>query len=147
MIGHTLMQQLSIFAIFGLIPPELRLLQTNRHVNNVTGISLQFQHAELLWSHRLRPLRTGLDFLRSPLPMQGTGSKLFPLLRVVSAYRERSSSYIGVGLRLGLPLCKPHRCVCGVEVDERGLHGLSCTRDIGRLYLVIITSMKSYVVS
>ena len=40
---------------------------------------------------------------------------------------------VSVGLRLGLPICKPHTCVCGTMVDERGLHGLSCMRGIGRL--------------
>ena len=34
---------------------------------------------------------------------------------------------IAVGLRLSLPLCRPHRCIhCGAEVDDRGTHGLSC---------------------
>ena len=34
---------------------------------------------------------------------------------------------ITVGLRLGLPLCRPHRCVhCEVEVYDPGTHSLSC---------------------
>jgi hypothetical protein len=38
-----------------------------------------------------------------------------------------------VGLRLGSPLCVPHRCQhCGAEVDESGTHGLSCRRSEGR---------------
>ena len=40
---------------------------------------------------------------------------------------------VSVGLRLGLPICKPHTCVCEAMVDERSLHGLSCMRGIGRL--------------
>jgi len=33
---------------------------------------------------------------------------------------------IAVGLRLGAPICRPHNCVCGTEVDTRGVHGLHC---------------------
>jgi hypothetical protein len=39
---------------------------------------------------------------------------------------------IGVGLRLGAPLVRPHRCVCGAEVEQDGRHGLSCRRSAGR---------------
>src|SRR5206468_3155974 len=33
---------------------------------------------------------------------------------------------------LGCPLVRPHKCVCGSEVDELGHHGLSCRRSAGR---------------
>src|SRR5688572_29102730 len=39
---------------------------------------------------------------------------------------------IAVGLRLGCPLVRPHKCLCGTEVDELGHHGLSCQRSAGR---------------
>ena len=39
---------------------------------------------------------------------------------------------IAVGLRLGLDLCTPHVCPCGVTVDSEGWHGLSCRRSHGR---------------
>ena len=39
---------------------------------------------------------------------------------------------IAVGLRLGLDLCAPHVCPCGVLVDSKGTHGLSCKRSFGR---------------
>jgi len=39
---------------------------------------------------------------------------------------------IGVGLRLGAPLVRPHRCSCGAEVKEDGHHGLSCRSSAGR---------------
>src|SRR5206468_299886 len=39
---------------------------------------------------------------------------------------------IAVGLRLGAPLVRAHHCVCGVEVDQYGHHGLSCRRSAGR---------------
>ena len=40
---------------------------------------------------------------------------------------------VGVGLRLGLQICKSHRCVCDSMVDQQGLHALSCKFGIGRL--------------
>ena len=38
-----------------------------------------------------------------------------------------------LGLRLGTQLCHPHSCYhCGTEVDELGIHGLSCRKSEGR---------------
>ena len=39
---------------------------------------------------------------------------------------------VATGLRLGLKICEPHRCVCGGIVDGRGLHSLSCKKVGGR---------------
>ena len=39
---------------------------------------------------------------------------------------------VAVGLRLGTSLCSPYVCPCGVAVDARGVHGLSCRRSAGR---------------
>ena len=39
---------------------------------------------------------------------------------------------IAVGLRLGLPLCVEHTCVCGRQVDRLGTHGLSCLAAEGK---------------
>ena len=39
---------------------------------------------------------------------------------------------IGVGLRLGLTLCVPHKCHCGSLVDAQGLHGFLCKKAPGR---------------
>jgi len=40
---------------------------------------------------------------------------------------------IAVGLRLGVPLCRPHSCQhCGAEVDSLATHGLSCRWSEGR---------------
>ena len=36
------------------------------------------------------------------------------------------------GLRLGSPLCHPHRCICGVMVESNGRHGLTCKMQMGR---------------
>jgi len=39
---------------------------------------------------------------------------------------------IGVGLRLGLPLCVPHSCHCGFLVDAHRLHSFVCKKAPGR---------------
>ena len=39
---------------------------------------------------------------------------------------------IAAGLRLGVNLCEPHVCVCGTQVDARGIHGLACKKSAGR---------------
>ena len=40
---------------------------------------------------------------------------------------------IAVGLRFGLPFCSPHTCSgCGGDVQEDGIHGLSCRYSRGR---------------
>ena len=39
---------------------------------------------------------------------------------------------IAVSLRLGTPICEPHRCRCGQRVNEYGRHGLSCKFSAGR---------------
>jgi len=39
---------------------------------------------------------------------------------------------IAVGLRLGTPLVRPHKCVYGSEVEPNGHHGLACRRSAGR---------------
>ena len=39
---------------------------------------------------------------------------------------------IACSLRLGLNLCQPHQCICGVMVEKSGLHGLACKKQVGR---------------
>ena len=42
---------------------------------------------------------------------------------------------VAVGLRLGSSLCSPHTCQhCEAEVDQLGIHGLSCKKSVGRHY-------------
>ena len=45
---------------------------------------------------------------------------------------DNASIRIACGLRLGSPLCHPHKCQCGSEVDKFGRHGLSCKSAEGR---------------
>ena len=57
----------------------------------------------------------------SAIPISSLGLKLpDSSLRVICA------------LRLGSPICQQHNCLCGVEVDSLGRHGLSCKNQIGR---------------
>lgn len=37
-----------------------------------------------------------------------------------------------VAIRLGLPICQEHKCVCGSLVDTSGRHELSCLKITGR---------------
>ena len=39
---------------------------------------------------------------------------------------------VSIGLRLGAPLVRAHTCGCGIDVDSKGHHGLSCRRSAGR---------------
>jgi hypothetical protein len=39
---------------------------------------------------------------------------------------------VAVGLRIGTPLVRAHRCVCGAEVESNGHHGLKCKKSAGR---------------
>ena len=40
---------------------------------------------------------------------------------------------VASGLRLGVPLCRPHLCIsCGEDVNILGTHGLSCRFSKGR---------------
>jgi len=39
---------------------------------------------------------------------------------------------VAVGLRLGLNLCIPHQCRCGVPVDASGLHSFVCKQAPGK---------------
>ena len=60
------------------------------------------------------------DWLNA-IPISTLGLKLDPMsLKVAS------------GLRLGSPLCHPHKCICGVMVEPNGRHGLTCKMQMGR---------------
>jgi hypothetical protein len=46
---------------------------------------------------------------------------------------DNDSFRIAIGLRMGSKLCFSHKCKCGLQVDEFGLHGLKCKKSSGRL--------------
>lgn len=45
---------------------------------------------------------------------------------------DNHSFRIAASLRLGIPVCHPHTCVCGTKVDKFGRHGLACKKSYGR---------------
>ena len=40
---------------------------------------------------------------------------------------------VAVGMRLGLSLCVPHNCHCGILVDAQGLHAMVCKKAPGKI--------------
>ena len=61
----------------------------------------------------------------------GAWLKALPLA-TVGLRLENETVRTAVGLRLGLTLCRPHTCPCGVQVDAMGTHGLACKKSVGR---------------
>ncbi|CAK1587163.1 unnamed protein product [Parnassius mnemosyne] len=47
-------------------------------------------------------------------------------------FLEPDTLRIATCLRLGVPVCAPHKCPCGSDVDKLGHHGLSCQKSAGR---------------
>lgn len=41
---------------------------------------------------------------------------------------ENNFFRIAISLRMGIPVCVSHTCVCGQQVDEFGYHGLYCNK-------------------
>jgi len=56
------------------------------------------------------------------------------MMMEVGTRLDNSSFRIATALRLtlGAPICAPHQCVCGENVDQYGVHVLSCRRSAGR---------------
>ena len=86
-------------------------------------------HSRLLL-HADGPSRARL--LAVSAPDAGSWLNALPVRNLGLALSSREIR-IATGLRLGAPLVRSHTCVCGVEVDALGHHGLSCRRSSGRL--------------
>ena len=57
-----------------------------------------------------------------------------PPISALGLRMSNATIRIATCLRLGASLCTPHDCTyCGKNVDERGLHGLSCQGCVGRI--------------
>jgi hypothetical protein len=93
-----------------------------------------FLRSELFLSFSLREPRNqfhGPDYWGLP---QESGAWLnAPPVSSLGLRLDDDSITISVGLRLGVPICRPHMCrQCGTHVDKYGLHGLSCRKSQGR---------------
>ena len=64
--------------------------------------------------------KSASDWLHS-IPIPSLGLKL-----------DSMTLKISCGLRLGSTLCHPYKCICGEDVEAKGLHGLSCGLQMGR---------------
>jgi hypothetical protein len=53
-------------------------------------------------------------------------------MSLVGTRLDDTAMRIAVALRLGAPVCIPHRCICGATVDSTGIHGLSCRKSAAR---------------
>ncbi|KAL1446386.1 hypothetical protein WDU94_005682 [Cyamophila willieti] len=61
----------------------------------------------------------------------GAWLKAFPS-KNIGTFMENRSFRACMALRLGCKLVKKHKCECGIVVDEKGIHGLNCTKSKGR---------------
>ena len=62
-----------------------------------------------------------------------TGSLRLPIASCgLKFHNEAVRVALAVGLRLGLDICEPHSCRCGLLVDTCSLHSLTCKQAPGR---------------
>ena len=65
--------------------------------------------------------------------VKGTGVWLNAVpSRKLGTFLNDENFTISCGVRIGSKLCESHQCRCGVQVNEDGLHGLSCKFNMGR---------------
>ena len=70
--------------------------------------------------------------LAASAPNSGAWLHALPLPSL-GLHLDEETVRVGTALRLGAPICQPHRCRCGQQVDRYGHHGLSCRFSAGRL--------------
>ena len=76
--------------------------------------------------------RTRARLLASRVRESGAWLNVLPISSL-GLRMDDSTIRVAVGLRLGAPLCRPHKCHhCGAEVDCLATHGLSCRWSEGR---------------
>ena len=78
--------------------------------------------------------RTRARLLASRVRESGAWLNILPISSL-GLRMDDSTIRVAVGLRLGAPLCRPHKCHhCGAEVDCLATHGLSCRWSEGRYH-------------
>ena len=108
-------------------PPE-RLVQHRQKIWDTIKISVS---ANLLLETAPDP-RARARLLASRVKESGVWLNVLPISSL-GLRMDDSTIRVAVGLRLGAPLCRPHKCHhCGVEVDCLATHGLSCRWSEGR---------------
>jgi len=50
---------------------------------------------------------------------------------------------MSIAVRLGTNVCLPHVCICGLNVDECGVHGLSCPKECWSFFKTFHTERHS----
>ena len=70
--------------------------------------------------------------LAASAPSSGAWLQVMPLPSL-GLLMDSQTVRTSVALRLGEPICEPHPCRCGSQVDRLGHHGLSCRYSAGRL--------------
>ena len=63
--------------------------------------------------------------LATSSPGSGAWIQAFPFASL-GLMLGRNELRVAVGLRVGAPLVRAHKCICGTEVDPLAHHGLSC---------------------
>ena len=90
--------------------------------------------AEAIGRQLLDDCTTDVDRARlraAAQPHSGAWLNAFPAASV-GTLLDPDTLRTAVALRVGAEVCAPHRCRCGADIDERGLHGLSCQLSAGR---------------
>src|SRR6267154_4683981 len=71
------------------------------------------------------------DFTQQSPLIRGAWLHTLPVRSLGLALTNRELR-VAVALRIGAPLTRKHACICGVEVDPLGHHGLSCREGAAR---------------
>ena len=99
---------------------QTTLLGSSQHFGRRSSSEVQFEHPAQLASFLAASSPHSRDWLQA-VPISSYGFRL-----------DDEAVRIGVGLRLDLTLCVPHKCHCGALVDAQGLHGFVCKKALGR---------------
>ena len=109
-----------------LVVPEPDKRSSQKEWDNAVSAS---EFTELLNSaHQIDQAR----LLAAAAPHSASWIQAYPLAQL-GLHLDDDSVRIALALRLGTPICQPHRCRCGKQVDNYGRHGLSCLKSAGRI--------------
>ena len=110
----------------GLPPPEASRQRYQRDWDRVA--------AEAISRQLVDDSSTDVDRARlraAAQPHSGAWLNAFPAASL-GTLLDPDTLRTAVVMRVGADICAPHQCRCGIDIDERGLHGLSCQLSAGR---------------